>query len=624
MGGGCMDVALQQAINEFGRRHNRPGVIDTWLRRRSRASSEAERSRLFEHFATYHVLRSIRALSYEDSLSNFVLTGNKRDLGLDAVAFAIGGELALDRDDLQQRLGSPDAMTADIEVVFIQATLSESPQESKVAGLVNGFNRFMEPKAGSRENDAIRERRAAKTYLMDWLAKNRPGYRPRCSMFMVWTGRNLAVKDDMASLADSAWQNSRWLSSVFSADSSYQLLNCDDLLDCVRKDAQRGELDLKLVSLAPGRQLPGAPASHLAVIDGATFVSVIADRRNPGRLDESLFVDNVRGELEPREGGPAERMDHTLLSERRGEFFSRNNGIVIVARKCEIDMATPRVVLSGAQIVNGCQTAHALFRHRQAIAGQVDLSLKIICADDDGLIDGIIESTNNQVPITDVQLLSRRSYLRWLEMFFEAKQANGGLPELWFERRVGSRGLEREQHPENVMSIEDLLKAFVSIYHELPERVHNLSWADFVRMVPDDVFNPSHDRELYYAAAVILLRCRQFMKTLSGGIHLYPARNHLAYVTRVLAAGAANWPGLQPLDNIEQDYVRLERTLPDYAREIEQALRDDKKAQKIVAKAHALILDAIKEQGGTFNAEFISRLEVGALIKEKARLASAR
>lgn len=614
-----MDLALQRAINGFGVRHRRAGVI-TRLRKQFTGASEADNAKLFEHFATYHVMSGRKSFVYDDDLSDFIVTGAKHDLGLDAIAIAIGGELVLATDDLKQRLQSAQARTADVELIFIQVTLAESPGENKINSFLAGVSRFMSPPLSGRQSATLRERHAAISHLMDWLRKNRPGYKPKCSLFVAWTGSNETIKRHLAHLMDAGRDNSLQLNRDFSA-CHCEMLYGPDLLELVKQDELRSEIKLVCRGLVRGCNSGQAPKSLIAIVSAKAFINAVTDGN--GKLVERLFYENVRSVQDLAGGSPGESMDLTLRSNEQSQFFARNNGIVLIVRGFTVEANGTVLVLSNAQIVNGCQTGHALYRNRGHLTDDVELTVKIVCAHDEALISAIIRSSNFQTPITEIQFLSRSSYARRLEMHFQARDADDGKAALWFERLSGSRAAERERASDRVMSIEDMMKMFVSIYHELPEHAQSLSWADLREMVPVDIFNHDHDPALYYSGALVLLRCREFMRTQAGGIHRYPAKNHLALVTRILAAGAKDWPGMEDCYDHDAEYNRIVSQAK-YAVSLEKALQNSGMAAKIVARAHDLIVAAVKELGGTFEADTMRRDEVTAKVIEKAALASGR
>jgi len=144
------------------------------------------------------------------------------------------------------------------------------------------------------------------------------------------------------------------------------------------------------------------------------------------RYGVRLFDLNVRHEI-PRSQVNAEIGKSVQHAKTRRVFHHLNNGLLVT---CSSFSKKPdgRVVVKGAQVVNGCQTVSSLFQsyrilppsQQQDFDAHVRVGVKIIRNADRELLEQIVISTNNQNPMKPRNLRSNTAEQKSIQASFQA------------------------------------------------------------------------------------------------------------------------------------------------------------------------------------------------------------
>ena len=172
--------------------------------------------------------------------------------------------------------------------------------------------------------------------------------------------------------------------------------------------------------------------------------------------------ENVRGYLVESEG--KQRRTRTqvhyaireTLNEKPADFSVLNGGIVIVARKTEINEKSRSLILTGASIINGSQTQGEIkdYIKHGGNGAEVHIKFELIVTDDDDLVADISIARNFQ---NDVQLLSiagRKGELNELEHSLQKAR-----PDL----RLRTSESQRPNDDNNLIPTEKLLQVLAAL-----------------------------------------------------------------------------------------------------------------------------------------------------------------
>ncbi len=155
----------------------------------------------------------------------------------------------------------------------------------------------------------------------------------------------------------------------------------------------------------------------------------------------------------------------------RNLFHIYNNGITMVVSNSK-DLDDDNISLGNIRIVNGCQTSHIIMdmcAEEDGLEkyGQCKVMVRITESNDEELVRSITYATNNQSEVKTVNLLSNKTEITTLAVFFQNRQ-NGALELLL--RRQGKKSIK----PTNSLDILELAKAYRSVWLGEPHQaVHH-------------------------------------------------------------------------------------------------------------------------------------------------------
>ncbi len=333
-----------------------------------------------------------------------------------------------------------------------------------------------------------------------------------------------------------------------------------------------------------------------------------------GKLRPELFAENVRYDLGEAAGSVNAEIGETLDSPSRCRFHLLNNGLTIVARSVRPTHART-LECHDLKVINGCQTSYSLYRHRAALDPSVTVLAKIVATEDRDLVDRISVASNRQTAIAPVEFFSRLPFVRRLQLHFDTVRDSEDNRVLWLERQRGVRSDWPRENGSRVVDIEDMMRAFASVMLERPELAQGGNWKAMRALVPETIFNPAHNLEVYEISALILWRAREAMRA-SGYVEHYPAKNHLMLAMRLLA----DPPGLAP-DPVPKP--GRDRPGTAYTKQMREALLSDRRARSFGAEAHGLLVQVAKAMGRAFNAKTFAAVDATHRLLDMAARRSA-
>ncbi|MDD4910113.1 MAG: AIPR family protein [Candidatus Omnitrophica bacterium] len=217
----------------------------------------------------------------------------------------------------------------------------------------------------------------------------------------------------------------------------------------------------------------------------------------------ALFEANIRDYYQRNELNT--KIIDTCSSEDDSKYFwGLNNGMTIICRHVD-EMPNNRLKLYGCQVVNGCQTANALYialnnRERTERGENLDESkqlrllkdgahvlVKIIATKDRDLIFKITEATNSQTPIKTFSLRAGEDIQKNIERYL----LDFGI---YYERRTN---FYRNQGKRNVVSIQKLFQLYLSYILDMPSQAKSHPKRLF-KVKYDEVFPSEKERVVDY------------------------------------------------------------------------------------------------------------------------------
>lgn len=352
--------------------------------------------------------------------------------------------------------------------------------------------------------------------------------RPDCKMFYVTTGKwsddqqlNARRQSILADVKALEYFNVVEFSPLGGTD--IQKLY-DQLKNAIRRD-------LLFERKATLPAITGVTEAHLGLVSGTALLEVV---RNGDDIAKSIFYDNVRDWLgeDNRVNG---EIKETLLSDERYRFSLMNNGVTIIARNLKRTGDTFHI--GDFQVVNGCQTCHALYEVWKAapLASPLEgvwIPLRLIGTQDEDVINSIVKATNRQTPVTEEQFFALQEFPKQLEKFFAAQQGNR---RLYYERRArqyDSSSVDKTR----VVTQPAVARAFVAMFLSEPHGTTKSAKA-LRDKIGKELFGIGHKHYPYYVCAVALYKLEGRFRTKTLDAKYKVAKFHILLALRLLSAG---------------------------------------------------------------------------------------
>jgi len=536
-----MDRVSESLLNEFSKEHDLLAL--------------PEETR-FEHFAGYITVQRHHTETFDSA--EIVTEG---DSGIDAIAIIVNGSLVTDREAFEEQ--ADKAGSLDVTFVFVQAERSAGFDAAKIGTFGFGVLDFFKESPTLRRNEKVTEAAAIMSAIYNRSSKFKRG-NPVCRMYYVTTGQ---------------WQGDATLEarrkSVVADVEGTGLFRSVDFIPIdasglqqlyrQTKNAISREFTFANKTVVP--EVPGVKEAYLGFLPASEFVKIIQD--DGGEIISGLFYDNVRDWLDLNEVN--EEISSTLKSEARARFVLMNNGITIIARN--LQPTGNKFLIEDFSIVNGCQTSHVLFAERDKIDQSVNVPIRLIGTQDEGIINDVIRATNRQTEVKAEQFYALQEFSKNLEVFCQA------FPEqhrLYYERRT------RQYHrlaieKTRIVTPASMIKSYAAMFLAEPHRATR-SYAALKAKVGTEIFVKGQRMDPYYTAAYALYKLEFLFRNGRLEAKYKPARFHILLAARLLAN-----PASLPRDNSHE----MER----FGKKINDRLWDSAKAEELIARA-AQVIDA--------------------------------
>jgi hypothetical protein len=183
-----------------------------------------------------------------------------------------------------------------------------------------------------------------------------------------------------------------------------------------------------------------------------------------------------------------------------------NNGVTIVADK--IQQTGSKFLLENYQIVNGCQTSHAIYNNKNKITIPIAIPVRLIATTDQEIKNRIIKATNRQIPITDDMLYALSELPKKLEMYFDSYS---GVQKLYFERRPKQYAQDDNIEKSKIINFQNLVRAFASAFLDVPHQTTK-NYKMLLKNNNKKILARDNVLEMYYLSALLNYKIDDFLK----------------------------------------------------------------------------------------------------------------
>lgn len=475
----------------------------------------------FEHFCGWLITSSHHDDSFQ---SDDVHVGSGADCGIDTITILVNGSLVTEPEEIEAI--SQISSYLDVTFLFVQAERSSSFDTGKIAKFGFGIQDFFSEHPALAQNERVKLMARITNEILARSSRFKKG-NPQCYLYYVTTGRWTGDANLLAR-RDAAISDLRSLNLFRKIE--FECLGAEKIQELYRlsKNALRREIVFSDRTVLP--DLAGVEQAYIGLLPATEFLKLIENENN--EMIGSIFYDNVRDWQEWNAVNMG--MRETILNpDKRAYFPLLNNGVTIVARK--VIPTSNRFVIEDYQVVNGCQTSYVLHETRDNLSKEIYVPIRLIATADAEIKDSIIKATNRQTYVTDDQLFALSDFPKSLEAYFPTFE---GRKRLYFERRSRQYASESAIEKVRIIDQRSLVRAFASIFLELPHRTTR-NYKSLLKSFGVDIFNKDHRQEPYYVAAYAHYRLEYLFRNQVLGSGLKPARYHLLLAFRLLVSPAA-------------------------------------------------------------------------------------
>lgn len=475
----------------------------------------------FEFFATDLVLAK-NHLFERDIFESVV--GNGGDMGLDAIAVSVNGRFVSDLDEIIEMEQNYNSF--DVIFYFIQAKRTSGFEANTIDNITNGIIEFIDEDRSIPFNEEIDKWIQIQERIFSNARKFING-NPSCKIYYITTGK---VSKDPNIDARITRAKKRLADQKIFSQIDFTLWGSDEIQKCYRETKNFLSREITFINRIAYPETSNVKEAYLGLLPATEFLKLISNDDN--EIQKSIFFDNVRDWQGFNTVNSA--IISTLSDASKSDKFSMlNNGITIIAKR--IIPVGNKLTIENYQVVNGCQTSHAIFEARNALTSSVLVPLKLIVTESDDIIAQIIKSTNHQTVVKEDQLFALGEFHKKIESYFLARDADS---KLFYERRLGQYDYQEGIHRARIISFGELLRSYAALILQEPHRTTR-NYRGLLEKVGVEAFLDSHAVELYYLIASIYYQIDvQFHKNAIPK-HLKPARFQLMMAYFILITNNA-------------------------------------------------------------------------------------
>lgn len=492
----------------------------------------------FEHFAAWLTTRR----HYSDATfdPSALVTGKGEDTGIDSIAIIVNNNLVTEVDQIEDILAFNGFLN--VTFVFMQAERSAHFDMGKIGKFGFGVRDFFgEGKLPS--NDNIQIYRDIMNELFEKSAKFSPA-NPTCHLYYVTTGtwnndENLVVR---ANAEVSDLKATGLFSKVdFIPIGAAQIQN---LYRQARNAISREFVfDQKIV--VP--DVANVTEAYLGLLRATEFLKLVRD--GDGEIIKSLFYENIRDWVGYNSINSEIR--ETIKSGARDRFALMNNGVTMISRT--VKTTGNKFVISDFQVVNGCQTSHVLHDNSDLLDETVRIPFRLICTQDEAVIESIIRATNRQTEVQDDQFFAMKDFAKKIEEYFKTFKAD---ERLYYERRphqYDSQDIEKVR----IVAHQNLVRAVGATFLGEPH-ITTRTFRQLRAKVGKEMFVETDRLEPYYVAAFLLFRLEQFFRNKKVDARYKAARYQILLAARfILDAKPLPWMNSNEMAKRCQEMMKL-------------------------------------------------------------------
>lgn len=502
----------------------------------------------FERFVNSAILTQHQpdAFTADSDLLEKVCVGGQNDTGIDGLAVKINGVLVKSTQECDDIISKFKRIA--IEFIFIQSKYKPNFDSAELNSFIAGVRNFLSNEPLIPANEKVKEWIQLKDHLLSEDIVFNWDDNPSVRMYYVAMGKWRGHQHHTA-LADQAKKDIKLLKTYENIDLHFvDSESLRNTLDSIENNFSAILETIGVLELTPVKDVDN---SCIALCNADEFSKLLTTEE--GFIRKSLFDDNVR-DYQGESTINSEIID--TINEEPEKFILLNNGITIV---CDDFISNNRKLkIVNPQIVNGCQTSHAIYfaKKKGLSITKVPLSVKIIATKDQEISNEIVRGTNRQNIVLDEAFEATKKFHKDLEAFFNTYGVDFK-DRVYYERRA-----KQYSHNINIKQVQKinlriLTQYFVGMFLNQPHLSHRHE-SFLLREFSNLIFQDSQSKLPYFTAALAFFKLEALFRERGFYPELKPYKPHLLMIFRQAIAGFT--PSLfyeKPIDEHSQKILEV-------------------------------------------------------------------
>lgn len=489
------------------------GMVEEFLKVNEIKSKDLQDD--FEKFVCGTVLGN----EYRIELDSEDLLTDPHTQGIDGIGIIVNGDLIEDVTVLEDIIENQKSL--DCNFIFIQSKTSSKFSSGDIHNFYTAVKFFFSEKATEYfSKEKMRNFIEIKDLIYTnpaLLSKN-----PDIKLYYVTTGN---WQNDTNLIAIKETYEQELSNTNLFENISFYPFGAKEIQDYYRKTKTELSTTFKFEKRVTIPVVEGVSESYFGILPFNELKKIIMDESGQIR---NIFYDNVRDFLGDN---PVNKSISNTLEEKKFGFFGvLNNGVTIVADK--LQSTGDQFTVNNYQIVNGCQTSHVLYNHKN-IEGieEVNVPFRLIITSSDDIKNDITKATNSQTEVKQEELEALSKFQKNLEQYY---QMHPGDTRLYYERRT-NQYTSNSIYKTTIISIPTQIKIFSAMFLENPHLVSRY-YGTIAKEMGEKIFKKNHELSPYYTSGLAYYKLESFFRNGSIDAKYKKAKYHMLMLFRLVAS----------------------------------------------------------------------------------------
>jgi hypothetical protein len=455
----------------------------------------------FEKFANYCIISRIHPEAFTADIEKLddLNIGGGEDTGIDGLAIIVNEHLVASIEEIEDLKKYHKRL--DVRFIFIQSKTSPEFKAEKVATFIFGVKDFFREQPSIRYNENIKLLRELKDYIYENSIEM--DTKPLCQLHYVTLGKWVS-DTNVVGRATSEKAELERLDIFSSVD--FIPVDADNLASIYRELKNKVTKEIQFDKHTAMPAISGVQEAYIGILPVKEYIKLISG--SDGKMQRNLFYDNVRDFLGLNSVN-SEIAKTVKDRAQQNKFAILNNGVTIVAKS--IHKVGNAFKIKEFQIVNGCQTSHVLYLHKDLIEGsEAFIPVKLIITDDYEVANQITYATNRQSEVKVEAFASLDPYHRKLEEFYNSFPRDN---RVYYERRARQYDNLIPKIPQaKIITLPAQINSFMAIFLNEPHSTHRY-YGELLKAYQGKLFQEKHNPFMYYIGGYALYQLDSMFKS---------------------------------------------------------------------------------------------------------------